>query len=165
MGVRRTWQEVHGTRVKESTCFLRPDDEKLRESITGLLFGPNVLVPFVFTGILEQTGQPGWDHAALLSPLQPKQTRREATLLGKDPACLQVCGAPLTEPQRGETPSVSSIACSKGTCHSGSFSSEKIWKYFCASCIGGNVCSFKLVQELRNRTRCLKVYKPRRSLP
>lgn len=51
------------------------------------------------------------------------------------------------------------------TCHSGSFSSEKIWKYFCASCTGGSVCSFRLVQELRKRTRCLKVYKPRRSLP
>lgn len=42
-------------KVKGSTCFLRPDDEKLRESVTGLFFGPNVFVPFVFTGILKHS--------------------------------------------------------------------------------------------------------------
>lgn len=42
-------------KVKGSTCFLRPDDEKLWESVTGLFFGPNVLVSFVFTGILKHS--------------------------------------------------------------------------------------------------------------
>lgn len=42
-------------KVKGSTCFLRPNDEKLWESITGLLLGPNVLVSFVFTGILKHS--------------------------------------------------------------------------------------------------------------
>lgn len=59
--------------VKGSTCFLRPDDQKLWESVTGLFFGPNVFVTLVFTGILKcrgglETGQPGWDCAPLLRP-------------------------------------------------------------------------------------------------
>lgn len=51
------------------------------------------------------------------------------------------------------------------TCQSGSFSSEKIWKYFCANCTGGSVCNWRLVQECRKCTRCLKVYRPSRSFP
>ena len=40
---------VKGLRL---TCLLRPDDEQFGEAVTCFLFGPDVLVPFVLTGIL-----------------------------------------------------------------------------------------------------------------
>lgn len=69
-------------KVKGSTCFLRPNDEKLWESVTGLFFGPNVLVSFVFTGILkhsvEDQRQISLDGAHnTAQPLQPEQTHRD----------------------------------------------------------------------------------------
>lgn len=106
-------------KVKGSTCFLRPNDEKLWESVTGLFFGPNVLVSFVFTGILkhsvEDQRQISLDGAHnTAQPLQPEQTHRETTLLSrqdKDWAYLCLRTNPFlalpAEPVRAERPLLS----------------------------------------------------------
>lgn len=71
-------------RMKGCTCFLRPNDEELWESVTGLFFGPNVFVTLVFTGILKcragwlETGQPGKEAAWLLSFPELEQMCRVA---------------------------------------------------------------------------------------
>lgn len=44
---------VGGDRAPCLTCLLRPDNEQLGEAITCFLFGPDVLVSFVLTWILE----------------------------------------------------------------------------------------------------------------
>lgn len=43
---------VGGVEALRLTCLLRPDDKQFGEAVTCFLFGPDVLVPFVLTGIL-----------------------------------------------------------------------------------------------------------------
>ena len=44
---------VAGSRVERPACFLGADDEELWEAVTRLLLGPDVLMAFVFAGILK----------------------------------------------------------------------------------------------------------------
>lgn len=41
-------------RQDSSTCFLWSDDEEFGESVTRLLFGPNVFMSLVVTRVLQQ---------------------------------------------------------------------------------------------------------------
>lgn len=61
---RAAWQRVHGQRdsvqaaqLATPTCFLWPDDKEFRQVVARFLSGPDVLVPFVVTRILQEEEQ------------------------------------------------------------------------------------------------------------